>query len=151
MCEAIWREREKRSATGTETSTLVKTKRLDRNQYYMSSIIDILAFLATHQLPLRGTLDAFDSMGEGGSGLFLSLYQYTLQKYPQLARVVKTIPRNATYTSHDIQNELIEAMSSVVTDAIVSDISTQWLVELVIPLAVRTFPLFTLYLRRVRR
>lgn len=39
---------------------------------------------------------------------------------------MKTIPRNATYTSHEIQNELLEAMSSVITDAIVRDIGSQW-------------------------
>lgn len=126
MCDAIWREREKRTETDTEISTLVNTEQLGRNRYYVSSIVDIVEFLATNQLPLRGKLDAFGTMSEGGSGLFLSLFEYTLRKDTQLAKIIKTIPHNANYTSHDIQNQLIEAMSSVVTDAIVNDIGTHW-------------------------
>jgi len=40
--------------------------------------------------------DAFDSLTEGGSGLFLLLFEYTLHKDPGLRSVVKRIPRNAT-------------------------------------------------------
>lgn len=41
---------------------------------------------------------------------------------PELAQIVKTIPKNSTYTSHEILNELIAVMSSIVTDAIVNEI-----------------------------
>ncbi|CAM4556543.1 unnamed protein product [Leuciscus chuanchicus] len=57
---------------------------------------------------------------------YMSAIIDTLRKDQQLVKVVKTIPRNATYTSHEIQNELLEAMSSVITDAIVRDIGSQW-------------------------
>lgn len=76
---------------------------LRKNRYYVSSLIDIIGFLTENQLLLRGKNDAFD-MSEGGSGLFLSLLDYTIKKDPDLAAVVKTIPRNATYTCHDMQN-----------------------------------------------
>ncbi len=118
---------ERNSTTDTEISTLINAKQGGRNQYYISSIVDILAFLATNQLSLRGKLDAFDKMSERGCGLFLFLFEYTFRKDEQLAKVIKTIPRNATYTSHDIQNELIETMSSEVTEAIVNDIGSKWL------------------------
>ncbi len=55
-----------------------------------------------NQLPLWGKLDAFDNISEGGSGLFLSLLDYTIKKDPLLADAVKIFNRNATYTSHDI-------------------------------------------------
>lgn len=60
------------STSDAEISTLINTEQLAGNQY-MSSIVDILVFLETNQLALRGKLDAFDSMAEGWSGLFLSL------------------------------------------------------------------------------
>ena len=84
----------------------------------------MVEFLASNQLPLRGTLDAFSDMSEGGSGLFLSLFSYTLKTDPKLAEICKHIPRNATYTSPEMQNQMIEAMSNVVTEAIVKDIGT---------------------------
>ena len=74
-----------------------------------------------NQLPLRGKLDAFDDMSEGGSGLFLSMLHFTIHKDPELANVVKTIPRNATYICHDMQNELIKTLSDVVTVEEVGD------------------------------
>ena len=36
--------------------------------------------------------------------LFLSLFEHTLKKDAEMAKIMETIPRKATYTSHDIQN-----------------------------------------------
>lgn len=118
----MWKERERRASTGKEISTLLNADLLQKNKYYMSSIIDVIGFLVENQLPLQGKLDASDNMAEGGSGLFLSLLDYTTKKDPLLADAVKTLPWNATYPSHDIQNELISLLSDVVTEAIVEEV-----------------------------
>lgn len=76
----------------------------------------------SNQLPLRGQIEVFENMHEGGSGLFMSFLQFSIRKDPELAQIVKTIPKNATNTSHEILNELIAVMSSIVTDAIVNEI-----------------------------
>ncbi|KAL0968294.1 hypothetical protein UPYG_G00264930 [Umbra pygmaea] len=125
-CYAMWKEREMRRNTGNEVSTLVNADQLRKNRYYVSSLIDVVGFLVENQLPLRGKIDAFDDMSEGGSGLFLSMLYYTIQKDPELANVVKTIPRNATYTCHDMQNELIRTLSNVVTEAIVEEVGDSY-------------------------
>ncbi|KAI7812918.1 hypothetical protein IRJ41_012057 [Triplophysa rosa] len=65
-------------------------------------------------------------MVDGGSGLFLSLLDYTIKKHPLLADAVKTLPRNATYTCHDIQNELIGLLSDVVTESIVKEVGNSY-------------------------
>ncbi|KAK0146072.1 hypothetical protein N1851_014666 [Merluccius polli] len=65
-------------------------------------------------------------MEDGGSGQFMSLLDFNIRKDPQLAEIVKTIPKNATYTSHDTQNELISVMSNIVTEAIVKEIGGLW-------------------------
>ncbi|CAM4607110.1 unnamed protein product [Leuciscus chuanchicus] len=123
---ALWKEREKRTESGLEISTLVNINQLARNHYYLSSIVDMVEFLVVNNLPLRGSTDAFDSLTEGGSGLFLSLFEYTLRKDPEIRSVVQTIPRNATYTSHDIQNDVIANMSSLVTEEIVREVADSW-------------------------
>uniref|UniRef100_A0A8C1RPS8 DUF4371 domain-containing protein n=1 Tax=Cyprinus carpio TaxID=7962 RepID=A0A8C1RPS8_CYPCA len=125
-CYAMWKEREMRRNMGNEVSTLVNADQLRKNRYYVSSLIDVVGFLVENQLPLRGKIDAFDDMSEGGSGLFLSMLYYTIQKDPELANVVKTIPRNATYTCHDMQNELIRTLSNVVTEAIVEEVGESY-------------------------
>ncbi|KAI2645227.1 Zinc finger MYM-type protein 1 [Labeo rohita] len=123
---AMWKERERRVSSGKEISTLLNADQLQKNRYYVSSIIDVIGFLVENQLPLRGKLDAFDNMSEGGSGLFLSLLDYTIKKDPLLADAVKTLPRNATYTCHDIQNEIISLLSEVVTEAIVKEVGDSY-------------------------
>ncbi|MGH0177781.1 UNVERIFIED_CONTAM: hypothetical protein FKN15_075844 [Acipenser sinensis] len=79
----------------------------------------------TPPLPL-GILDVMDARGEGGSGLSLVMLDYTLRKDKELDSASSTIPRNATYTSHDIQNEIIGLMSEVVTEEIMKEIGDSW-------------------------
>lgn len=102
-CMALWKEKELRSIAGTEVSTLVNSRQLDRNCKYFSAIVDRVSCLKR----ASSQLDAFQTMGEGGSGLFLSMMDYTLRKDKELAEVYSTIPANAKYTSHDIQNEIM--------------------------------------------
>lgn len=118
----MWKERKRYVSSGKEISTLLNADKLQKNRYYMSSIIDFIGFLVVNQLPLWGKLDVFDNMSEGGSGLFLSLLDYTIKKDALLADTVKTLPRNATYTCRDVQNELISLLSKVVTQAIVKEV-----------------------------
>ena len=80
----MWRERQIREETNKEISTLVHTDQLARNRYYVSAVVDIIAFLAVNQLPLRGDHDSLHSMSESGNGLFLSLFEYTLHKDAEL-------------------------------------------------------------------
>jgi len=58
------------------------------------------------------------------SGLFITLFQYTLQKDKTLIEAFKTIPRNATYTCHDIQNDIIKLMATAVTQDVVQEIGS---------------------------
>ncbi|KAG9282357.1 zinc finger MYM-type protein 1-like [Astyanax mexicanus] len=125
-CMTLWLEHGRRIKNNSEISTLLNAEQLRKNRYYVSALIDVVGFLAENQLPLRGNADAFDDMAEGGSGLFLSLLDYTIKKDSELAEIVKTIPRNATYTSPDIQNELISTLSNVVTEAIVEEVGESW-------------------------
>ena len=69
-CYSTWKEKIKRYEMGEEITLLVNTEVTERNRYYFSILIDIVAVLATHQLAFRGKIDAFES--EGRNGLFLS-------------------------------------------------------------------------------
>ena len=39
-----------------------------------------MEFLVANQLPLRGKVEAFDNMEDGGSGLFMSLQDFNIKK-----------------------------------------------------------------------
>ena len=94
----------------------------------MSAPIDLLEYLVVNQLPLRGDNAGFASVLDENSsmGLFLSLFEYTMRKDPELTRIMKTIPQNAHYTSPQIQNEIIEMMSKLVTEEIVRQVGDSW-------------------------
>ena len=49
-----------------------------------------------------------------------------MEKDQRLGGTIRTTPRNATYTSPDMQNELIAAMSAVVTEGIKQEIGNSW-------------------------
>ncbi|KAL1268636.1 hypothetical protein QQF64_033999 [Cirrhinus molitorella] len=57
----MWKERERCVSSGKEISTLLNEDQLQKNRYYVSSIIDVIGFLVENQLPLWGKLDAFDN------------------------------------------------------------------------------------------
>ena len=50
---------------GREITSLVNIEAFERNRCYFSTFIDILAFLATHQLTFKEKIDAFESKDEG--------------------------------------------------------------------------------------
>jgi len=53
------------------------------------------------------------------------MFQYTLHKDKNLMELAfRTIPRNAAYACHDIQNDIIQLMASAVTQATVKEIGS---------------------------
>ena len=70
---------------------MINSEQLARNRYYVSSIVDVIHFLVSNELPLRGRFDATPKINEDGSdvvcanpthssGLFLKLFEYTMKK-----------------------------------------------------------------------
>ncbi|CAK6975311.1 Zinc finger MYM-type protein 1 [Scomber scombrus] len=100
-CMASWKEKEMQCNTGSEISTMVNFDQLAQNRLYGSAIVDIIEFLVSNEPPLLGDVDSVDSRDEAGSGLFLSLFDYTLRQNQELAKAFGTIPKNVTYTSHE--------------------------------------------------
>ena len=101
----------------------------------MSSIVDVIHFLVSNELPLRGRFDAAPKINidqndsdpastnlTHSSGLFLKLFEYTLRKDKVLRDAYRTIPANAKYTSHDIQNDIIQIMTDLVTQSTVDEV-----------------------------
>ena len=125
-CMASWKEKEMQCNTSSEISTMVNSDQLAQNRLYVSAIVDIIEFLVSNEQPLRGDVDSVYGRDEACSELFLSLFDYTLRQNQELAKAFSTIPKNATYTSHDIQSYIIEWMSTIVTEQIVKDVGESW-------------------------
>lgn len=93
---------------------------LEMRRYYVSSILDIIVFLSSNELAFRGN---WDMVKKAEDGLFTSLFEYTMKKDDRLKAAVQIIPKNATYTSPEIQNELISATVSCVRESIVQKVN----------------------------
>ena len=124
-----WKENEKRKSRNEEVSTLVSQIRLEKNRYYMVSIIDVVQFLCLNELAFRGDGKSelntlYDDDENEPSGLFLRLFEYTLKKDEKLRTIYKSIPKNASYTSARFQNELIEILISVIVKTMVDDVKS---------------------------
>ncbi|XP_065323259.1 uncharacterized protein LOC135930390 [Gordionus sp. m RMFG-2023] len=83
-----------------------------------------MLFLSVQELPFRGTGStnitdaAKDEIIIYSSELFIAMFSYTIQKDPELNKIMKFIPQNAQYTSPQIQNEVISIMADMVLEHI---------------------------------
>lgn len=65
----------------------------------------------------------YDSVQSCESGLFTSLFEYTMKKDPILHEIVSSINRNAHYKSPEMQNEVIAILSDLVREDVASDVN----------------------------
>lgn len=116
MQEKILRESKKK-----EVSQLACGDVLSLRRYYVRSILDVIIFLALNELAMRGN---WDINAKAEDGLFQSLFDYTLKKDELLQKAVKLIPKNATYTSPEIQNDLITSAVFCTRQSIVKKVNS---------------------------
>lgn len=94
-------------------------------QNLFERLIDIINFLASHNLALRGhreSLKTGDESSGRNSGNFIDLFKLISKYDPTLREHMKRINDKQLahhYLSHDIQNELITLMSQTVTDEVI--------------------------------
>ncbi|XP_045460337.1 zinc finger MYM-type protein 1-like [Harmonia axyridis] len=116
---AMWQDKLRRISTGSSVETLINHEVLEKNRYYMKSIVEVIQFLVVNELALRGNYVLEEKKEQG---LFQNLFEYTCMKDPNLKEAFSHIPQNATYHSPEIQNQIIQAMVQVVQNSIVKDI-----------------------------
>ena len=93
---------------------------IERNRFYVRSVVEVIQFLVVNELPLRGSSET----GQTSTGLFQHLYEYSVAKDNKLQNVLSSIPGNAKYTSPDIQNEIISALADFCVNAIITEAKT---------------------------
>jgi len=120
---AKWSEFEVRRNSCKTIEHQLSGEQLLRNRYYVKSIAEVVQFLAVNELSFRGDNEGIglhdDDHDSNCGGLFLNLFQYTLLKDAKLRDISACIPKNAKYTSPEIQNEIISAMACAVQRKIV--------------------------------
>ena len=97
---SIWLEKMKRQETGQSISTLLSQNQLEKNRYYVWSIAEMIKFLAINELPFRGhryqslPFQPDSDTNTDSCGLFIKLFEYTLNKDVRLQECAAHIPQN---------------------------------------------------------
>lgn len=86
----------------------LSTNVLEKRRFYMKAVIDVIIFLTTNEIALRGNWN-IDSRTE--EGIFRNLVEFKLKDNVELQNCAKIMPKNATYLSPDIQKELIAILA----------------------------------------
>lgn len=113
-----WEERKKFEKEGSALESLCNTQ-VENNRYYISRVFEIIKFLATNELPFRGKEEV---IGDLHSGLFMKMMEYTMNIDAKFAKICKSIPENAKYTSPHFQNDVIGMMAQLLKEKSVQEI-----------------------------
>ncbi|RXN27181.1 zinc finger MYM-type 1-like protein [Labeo rohita] len=83
---------------------------IERNRDHIKVILDIVLTCAKQEIPLRGYRENDERKNAGN---FLELFKLICKHNPDIQKRLDDIPSNAKMLSHDIQNELLNAASTL--------------------------------------
>ena len=100
-------------------------QQIESNRYYLKMIAEILLLCSHQEIALHGHRETQTSLNRGN---FLEILDLVANHDPIVHRRLTDGPRNATYTSADIQYELLNVMGSIVQKHILCRCPKSWLV-----------------------
>ncbi|CAB4010742.1 Zinc finger MYM-type 1 [Paramuricea clavata] len=115
----IYDERKMRNLQGSTVVASLVSLNTDQKQW-LFAVFNVSRYLCANSLPFRGTNE---SDIDAADGLFLRAFSQLLFPLEEKwKKIQKNIPKNAKYTSPDIQNEVIEVLASLVKNKIAEDV-----------------------------
>ena len=116
---ALWVDRDRRDDANITVRDTVLKPSSDQTQWLLT-VFHVIRYLSANGQPLRGENEADINTGDG---LFLRTFsQLLFPLNPHLIEIHKRLPENAKYTSHDIQDEVIEILASLTKQSIANEI-----------------------------
>lgn len=115
-----WKEHSQRFASNQEISSLLNDTVLEKRRHYLNEIVSTVLFLARNELPFRGNWNEDENKE---SGLFNNLFKHVLEKDDHLQKCQEAMPKNAIYTSPQIQNEIISIIANCLREIIVKELN----------------------------
>ncbi len=116
---AAWKEHEK---NGQETlmngMSQEFTNLLQENRNYIKSVAEVLLLTATQNIAQRGHKETENDENKGN---FLAILEL-LAKHDTVVKKKITGARNAKYTSHQIQNEVLDVLAEMVRSTIINEV-----------------------------
>lgn len=111
-----------------------KKQRMLDNQCVIESLLKTIMFCGRQGISLRGHSDdhvSWSEFEERNLGNFIELLKFRAEHDHVLAQHLKYAPRNATYTSKTIQNEMIDVIGTVIRNDIIKEVKSSKLYSVI--------------------
>ena len=115
---AAWGDFKRNQQSQTSIASTLRQERrqqIQENRNYMKTIIELLLYCAFQEISLRGHREGVNSRNKGN---FLELVDIVSNHDSVVKNRLHVGPRNALYTSHSIQDELLKILSNNVVHTI---------------------------------
>lgn len=85
---------------GDSVVHLIGPNQIEKNRYYVKSLVKWSKFLVVNELPLSGNIESPETRKEDNvfAGLYLKLFEFLLLKDVKLRGIAHGIPQIAKYT-----------------------------------------------------
>lgn len=93
-------------------------KKVQENRHYIKTIAEVLLLTATQNMPQRGHEESQDSKNKGN---FLAILD-EIAKHDSFIQQRLEASGNAKYTSHQIQNEMLQTLAEMVQKQIIAEV-----------------------------
>lgn len=92
---------------------------VSNNRHYLKAVIEVLLLCAHQEITLRGHRESSDAPNRGN---FIEILNLVAAHDPIVHQRLQEGPRNAVYTSGDIQNTLLHVMGEMVREKICAEV-----------------------------
>lgn len=118
-----WKDYTANTRESTSIASTLNTQRQQQvlNKHYIKTVLEVIKYCAFQELALRGHRE--DQLAKN-KGNFLELLHLISEHDPIVKSRLQDGPRNATYTSHVIQDELIHLLAKNVRMKICEEVKT---------------------------
>ena len=104
-------------------------KTVEENRQYLKAIIDTIIFLGKQGISFRGHRENDESLNKGN---FLELLTFRSKDNSLISRFFANKEKFVTYTSHNIQNELLDIIAESIRAAILNNIKNAGMFALIL-------------------
>lgn len=95
---------------------------IEHNRQHVKVLLDVVLLCAKMEVSLRGHRETEDVTNRGN---FCLLFEHTAKYAPEIKERLQELPQNATFMSHHIQDELLEAAKTLLHQKIKSELHEQ--------------------------
>lgn len=119
-----WTEHKRMEAADTSVQQMVSEahqKAVEENRHFIKTVAEILLLTAKQDIAQRGHRENDENTNRGN---FLEILKIISNHDPIIAKKCANLPKNAKYTSAQIQNEVLEILAEMIRKQIIEEVKS---------------------------